>query len=160
MTYVQSSTPYVQQYSNNSWSAVATFPAGTSSNANWMARDANGNLTLLMRNTSYETVTVLQLGGSVSYNHPEGQTRVTQLTATDGNNDALTYSLASGGADNSLFSVTPSGELSFNTAPTLGSGADADNNDVYEVSVQVSDGSLSATQAIQVKVVAFSPIRE
>ena len=59
---------------------------------------------------------------------------------------------AAGGADAALFSLSSGGELSFKAAPDFESPSDADRNGVYEVTVQVSDGSLSSTKALSVTV--------
>jgi VCBS repeat-containing protein len=67
---------------------------------------------------------------------------VTTVTASDADGPALTYSIA-GGADAGLFSIHPaSGVLTFNTAPDFEAPADAGGNNVYDVTVQVSDGTL------------------
>src|SRR5262249_2903133 len=60
-------------------------------------------------------------------------------------NQPLTYSI-SGGADRSLFTIDPStGALSFATAPNFEAPADANHDNVYEVTVQVTDQPLGAT---------------
>jgi VCBS repeat-containing protein len=77
---------------------------------------------------------------------------VTTVIATDVDGPATTYSI-SGGADAGLFSINPtSGVLSFNAAPNFEIPADAGSNNVYDVIVQVSDGSLTDTQQIAVTV--------
>jgi mono/diheme cytochrome c family protein len=64
----------------------------------------------------------------------------------------LVYSL-SGGADAKLFKIDrASGQLAFVSAPSFADPQDADKNNTYEVVVQVSDGSLTDTQAISAKV--------
>ena len=64
----------------------------------------------------------------------------------------LTYSI-SGGADLALFTInSSSGVLSFVSAPDYELPADAGGNNVYDVTVQVSDGSLTDTQAIAVTI--------
>ncbi|WP_227814678.1 cadherin domain-containing protein [Nitrogeniibacter aestuarii] len=93
-------------------------------------------------------------GASAAVNVTENQSAVTTVTATDPEAaDVLTYTLA-GGADQSLFSINSStGVLTFNSAPNYESPADADTNNVYEVTVQVSDGNGGTdTQAISVTV--------
>jgi hypothetical protein len=84
---------------------------------------------------------------------PENQTVVTVVDATDPENNSLTYSLA-GGADASDFTINQtSGILSFATAPDFEAPGDANTDNVYEVSVAVSDGrGGSDTQQISVTV--------
>jgi len=81
----------------------------------------------------------------------ENTTAVTTVTATDEDGDALTYAIT-GGADADLFSIDPvTGELTFKTAPSYDTPADADGDNTYEVEVTVTDaGALSDTQRIQV----------
>lgn len=74
-------------------------------------------------------------------------------TATDPNNDPLTYSI-SGGADQALFQISFSGGLSFRTPPDAAAPADQDRNNVYLVQLRVSDGQASATLDVQVTVQA------
>lgn len=61
-------------------------------------------------------------------------------TATDANNDPLTFSIA-GGADQALFQITPAGALSFRAAPNADAPADQDRNNIYLVQLGVSDGT-------------------
>jgi Ca2+-binding RTX toxin-like protein len=88
----------------------------------------------------------------------ENATAVTTVTATDANaGTTLTYSIA-GGADAGLFTINAStGALSFITSPDFETPADADSNNVYDVIVQASDGSLVDTQAISVTVTNAAP---
>ena len=62
----------------------------------------------------------------------------------------LTYTLS--GADANRFTISAAGVVTFQAAPNYESPTDADANNVYDVIVQVSDGSLSATQALAVSV--------
>ena len=83
---------------------------------------------------------------TVSVKQPENKSIVAIISATDPNNDALTYSLATS-ADQALFTINAStGELSFINAPDFEKPSDADKNNVYIVNVAVSDGKLSAAQ--------------
>ncbi len=93
-------------------------------------------------------------GATVSVNAAENQTAVTTVTATDPDAGAtLIYSIT-GGADASLFSIDPStGVLSFSTAPDFETPTDSGVDNVYDVTVQVSDGlGGTDTQAIAVTV--------
>tara|TARA_R110002096_G_scaffold147220_11_gene306938 strand:+ start:6505 stop:13509 length:7005 start_codon:yes stop_codon:yes gene_type:complete len=64
----------------------------------------------------------------------------------------LTYSI-SGGADSALFGIDANtGELTFNSAPDFEVPADSGSDNVYNVQVQVSDGTNDVTQDIAVTV--------
>jgi serralysin len=84
----------------------------------------------------------------------ENSTIVTTVTATDADlpSQPLTYSIA-GGSDSTLFTVNPStGELAFVTAPDFEMQKDAGMDNVYNVTVQASDGTFAITQDIAVTV--------
>ena len=84
----------------------------------------------------------------------EGDRAVVTLTATDADRPApaLTYSVV-GGADAARFVVdAASGALRFVDAPRAINPRDADRNNVYEVVVQASDGTLLVQQALRVQV--------
>lgn len=73
-------------------------------------------------------------------------------TATDGDGDTLTYSIVAGG-DGALFTIdSATGELSFITSPDFENPADADTDNVYDLVLQVSDGTTNVTQALSVTV--------
>ena len=74
-----------------------------------------------------------------------------QATATDADGNPVTFSIA-GGADAARFSITAAGALSFTTAPNFEAPADTGANNVYNVQLRVSDGSLSATLDLAVTV--------
>jgi uncharacterized delta-60 repeat protein len=85
-------------------------------------------------------------------NLPENGLAVTTVTATDADQQTLTYSIV-GGADAALFSINASdGKLSFVTAPSYNVPKDVGLDNVYNVKVQASDGTLSAQQEISVKI--------
>ena len=93
-------------------------------------------------------------GASASIDVAENVSAITTVTATDADlpSQTLTYAIA-GGADQALFNINAStGVLSFVTAPDFESPSDAGANNVYDVTVQASDGSLATTQAIRVTV--------
>ncbi|NUQ62011.1 MAG: S8 family serine peptidase, partial [Pirellulales bacterium] len=85
----------------------------------------------------------------------ENTTAVTTVTATDVDRPAqtLSYGIA-GGADAAKFTINgATGALAFKTAPDFETPTDAGGNNVYDVTVQVSDGSGgSDTQAVSVTV--------
>jgi len=92
-------------------------------------------------------------GAVASVNLAENGTAVTTVIATDADTGStLTYSIV-GGADAARFTVDAStGALSFVSAPDYETPTDAGANNVYDVTVQVSDGTLTDTQTIAVAV--------
>src|SRR6185436_20494262 len=84
---------------------------------------------------------------------------VTTVTATDLDGTAPVFAIV-GGADAALFAIdAASGELSFIAQPDFGAPGDADGDNVYEVVVSASDGSLSDSRALTVAVVdAIDPV--
>ena len=85
---------------------------------------------------------------ATSFSVAENQTGVGTVTATDANGDALSFSI-SGGLDQSLFTINgTTGVLVFNSAPDYENAGDNGGDNVYNLTVQVSDGSLTATQNI------------
>ncbi|MGH3064810.1 MAG: cadherin domain-containing protein [Gaiellaceae bacterium] len=91
-------------------------------------------------------------GASAAVSVPENQTAVTDVDATDGDGDVLTYSIA-GGPDAARFAIVPAtGALTFVIPPNFEAPTDVGANNVYDVVVQASDGTFSDTQAIAVTV--------
>src|SRR5207253_1133799 len=91
-------------------------------------------------------------GAPLAVNVAENSTAVTTITATDDgeNTGTLTYSLS--GADAAKFTISAGGVLSFISAPNFETPTDAGANNVYDLVVTVSDGTLIDTQAIAVTV--------
>jgi hypothetical protein len=74
------------------------------------------------------------------------------VVASDADSTTLTYSIA-GGSDAALFEINGNtGALSFVTAPDYEAPTDADADNVYDVTVQASDGSDTGTQALSITV--------
>ena len=95
---------------------------------------------------------VITSNGSLSI--VENTTAVTVVTATDADlpAQALTYSIV-GGTDSMFFSINSStGELTFIAAPDFEVPTDAGMDNIYNVTVQVSDGTFGAKQNIAVAV--------
>ncbi len=92
-------------------------------------------------------------GATASVNVAENTTAVTTVTATDADAGAtLAYSIV-GGADAAKFTINATtGVLSFVSAPDAEAPTDAGSNNVYDVQVQVSDGTNTDTQDIAVTV--------
>ncbi|MDZ7858116.1 cadherin domain-containing protein [Sphaerotilus sp.] len=110
-------------------------------------------VTITATNDNTPTITS---GSAVSVS--ENTTAVTTVTATDSDLPAqtLTFSIT-GGADGDRFTIdAATGVLSFLAAPDHEAPSDANADNVYDVTVQVSDGSLTTSQAIAVRVTALN----
>lgn len=82
----------------------------------------------------------------------ENATAVTTVVAADPDGPSLAFSI-SGGADASLFEIdVDSGLLAFLDAPDFEQPADQGGDNLYDVIVQVTDGSSTAVQSISVEV--------
>jgi Ca2+-binding RTX toxin-like protein len=87
-----------------------------------------------------------------AFSASENSTAVGTVSATDLDGDAVSYSI-SGGADAALFVINgTTGELAFVSAQNFEAPADAGADNLYDVVVAASDGSLSTTQAVSVSV--------
>jgi uncharacterized delta-60 repeat protein len=93
-------------------------------------------------------------GASAAISIQERTTAVTTVTSSDVDGGTAVYSIVVGG-DGALFSIDPgTGVLAFVTAPDFENPGDAGANNVYDLTVQVSDGAGgSDTQAIAVTVI-------
>src|SRR5439155_5478876 len=82
-------------------------------------------------------------------NVAENSTVYTMVTSLDFDAvPSLSYSIT-GGADGAKFTIDAStGALSFVSAPNFETPTDAGGNNVYDVTVQVSDGTFTDTQDI------------
>nr|WP_216904387.1 DUF839 domain-containing protein [Synechococcus sp. CCY 9618] len=91
-------------------------------------------------------------------NAASGQPLVTTVTASDPENDPLSFAI-SGGEDADAFTIdASSGELRFKVAPDADNPSDTDANNIYLVDVSVSDGrSAPVSQSITVTV---NPVNE
>ena len=93
-------------------------------------------------------------GATAAIDYPSlATTPVADVDATDADvGTTLVYSLA-GGADQAAFAIDSStGVLTFVTPPNAASPADSDADNVYLVTVQVSDGVAASTQALTITV--------
>ena len=91
------------------------------------------------------------LTGVLEYAVPENTTNVSTFQATDAQGDAISYSIS--GTDSNYFNIgSSSGVLEFNSAPDFESPQDANTDNVYELLVIASDGSLSSSLGITVNV--------
>lgn len=82
----------------------------------------------------------------------ENTTVVTKVVANDDVGDILTYKILAGG-DGALFKLHPTTHaLSFKSAPDFEAPKDANKDNIYDVTVQVSDGAKADTQTLHVSV--------
>ena len=91
-------------------------------------------------------------GATASVSVAENSTAVTTVTATDVDSPTITYSIV-GGLDAAKFTINSTTRaLSFIAAPNFEAPTDNGSNNVYDVMVRASDGSLFDDQAIAVTV--------
>jgi autotransporter-associated beta strand protein len=119
-------------------------------NPTWPASlDANGLLTFTAPAPVNTAPTITSLA---AFSVPENSTAVTTVTATDAEPNPLTYSIAPG-ADAGKFTIdSATGILAFVSAPDFESPTDVNADNVYNLTVVVSDGLLSATKDLAVTV--------
>jgi VCBS repeat-containing protein len=97
-------------------------------------------------------------GATASISIAENTTAVTTVTATDADRpvQTITYSVV-GGADAAKFTIDGvTGVLRFIAAPDFDVPGDFDGDNVYDVIVEASDGTLSSTQTISVTITDVS----
>lgn len=133
-----------------------------------MTLGAQGTSTLLLRGSSLgfsgQPIDTLALftpvgthapviTGDTAFTVPElTTTNVTTVSASDLDGNALTYSL-SGGADQSRFTIDPdTGVLRFLSPPDAHTPGDADQDNLYQVTVRASDGALFHDRDLTVRV--------
>lgn len=73
------------------------------------------------------------------------------LSATDSDGDSLSFSVS--GTDAALFDIDPSTNLVFRDPPDFETPLDANTGNDYELSVVVTDGTLSTSESFVVRVV-------
>ncbi|HZG47673.1 MAG TPA: PQQ-dependent sugar dehydrogenase [Allosphingosinicella sp.] len=79
-----------------------------------------------------------------------------QAAANDPDSNPLTFSIA-GGVDSPRFRITTAGALSFAVPPDFEQPADADGNNVYLVTIAVSDGTTTVTRDLSITVTNVGP---
>ena len=105
------------------------------------------------RVTAHAQSVAPEITSAATFTVDEGTTAVETLTAEDQDSAAadLEWSKA-GGADAGQFTLSSGGELTFTTAPDYENPDDADGDNVYAVTVQVSDGTHTDTEDVVVTV--------
>ena len=124
--------------------APADSGANNQYNIQVTASDGNGGMTT---QNLQVTVTSLNVNAPVitsssTFTIAENSTIVGNVTATDADlpAQAILFSIT-GGADQSRFTISNGGALSFVTAPNFESPTDVGANNVYEVEVSANDGN-------------------
>ena len=110
-------------------------PACPTTRRKWPSLTDTQSFTITVGNTNdAPTIT-----SSATVNAAENQTAAGTLLASDADvpADSLSWSLTGGGADSGLFTLSPAGVLSFNSAPNFESPGDANGDNVYELEVEV-----------------------
>ena len=130
----------------------ATNPQGTITSITGTGKFSNAPIATLTFTLLAPVITTLP-----SIVVAENETAVATLTATDQDTDvtALTWSIPSGtagGADGDDFTLSSAGVLTFAAAKDYETPDDADGDNIYEVTVQVSDGTHTTTAALEVAV--------
>ncbi len=99
-------------------------------------------------------------GATAAVNVAENSTLVTSVTASDADlpSETLTYTII-GGADAARFVIdSATGVLTFLLPPDFETPTDAGPNNVYNVTVRVSDGTYADSQSIAVTVTDMSEV--
>jgi hypothetical protein len=134
------------------------------SGTNGEVADPTGGDTAFSAATDFASLTVTAVnddpivtsnggGPAAGVNVAENTTSITTVAGNDVDGDTVTFSIT-GGGDQALFSIdTNSGVLTFDSAPDFETPADANTDNVYEVTVEASDGNGgSDSQSISVTV--------
>ena len=85
------------------------------------------------------------------YSAVENQTAAFTVTASDTDGDSLTYSV-SAGIDANMFDINSSGNVTFNAAPDFENPGDSNADNIYQLTITVSDGTASDSMAFEVTV--------
>ena len=98
-------------------------------------------------------------GSAVTVAVAENQTAVTTVTATDADT-GQTITLTLSGDDAGLFSITPAGELTFNTAPDYENPGSASGSNTYSVTVTATDNGMPPMDATQALTITVTDVAE
>jgi len=88
---------------------------------------------------------------TTTYSVLENQTSAFTVSASDADGDTLTYSISSGD-DSALMSINSSGVVTFISSPDFELPLDANTDNNYQITVTVSDGSLTDSENFTVTV--------
>lgn len=90
--------------------------------------------------------------GNQAFNIREGRFGVAQIAASDIDGDTLTYSIAGGPDADRFFLDDLTGQLSFRTVTSVANPGDADGDNVYEIIVSITDGTVTVTRPLTITV--------
>ena len=88
---------------------------------------------------------------TTNYAVMENETSAFTVSASDADGDTLTYSISSGD-DSALMNISSTGVVTFITAPDFEAPSDANTDNNYQITVTVSDGSLSDSENFTVTI--------
>ena len=101
--------------------------------------------------TPEQVNTAPQLVGLIDFAIDENTSEITTIQATDAEGDNITYSIE--GTDSALMTIgSMSGELSFISPPDYENPQDSNQDNIYEVTIIASDGSLSSSLGIIISI--------
>ena len=120
------------------FSYMVTVSVHDGQDADWNA-DTTSDATVTVTITVANVDETPEVTGEAAVDYQEnGAGAVAAYTATEPDNDPITWSLS--GPDMGAFGIGSDGELTFNMPPDFEGPADADTDNVYEVTVEASDG--------------------
>lgn len=127
---------------------------GASYNGGSAAAGAGGSGLIIVRFLANQSPVITSNGGgaTASISVVENSTAVTTATATDADaGTAFTFSIS--GTDSSKFTIgSASGVLAFSPAPNFEVPTDANTDNIYLITLTVSDGTATDTQDITITV--------
>ena len=152
ITFATATTPdYESGPTSYRFDVTATVGTGST------AQTATQAVTLSVTNLNEAPIISTNSGNDISLSVLEGtttQTPIAKIVASDGDGDTLSYSLS--GADAADFSIDANGLLKFAASPSYAAPADSGTNNVYNITVTVSDGTgagaLSDTIALAITI--------
>ena len=120
---------------------------------NFTVNVSDGSLTtsqaMILSVNNINEIPVFSIASAQSYTENSGGT--ISVTATDQDADSsITYSLS--GDDAAKFSISSTGVLSFIAAPNYENASDYGSNNVFDVSVSATDGSLSSSVSLVISI--------
>ena len=124
----------------------------------WLVATTSDQASAFSTVSSAKTSTVLEENQSPVFTSPnnfsinENNDSIGTVTADDDLTEALIFSIISGD-DASLFTLNNnSGELTFNNTPDYETPSDSDLDNVYQLTLKISDGEKSTQQAMEITV--------
>jgi len=133
-----------------SYDYTGTTLSGGSHTITANAEDGAGTVSATA-NFPIQILVLPSITSSASFSVPENSTPVGTITATNPNSGTLHFTL--GGTDKGSFTLDANtGVLAFATAPNFEAPADSGANNVYDITVTVDDGFISASQNVTVTV--------